>query len=95
MDIKDKYGRKMIMIIKDQEWKEVRSSVTPAFTTGRIKRVRDLNHWTLHYQNNDFNSTDVDIDQRMCWPIGFEIGRCGEEGRENRCEKVQDILPKQ
>lgn len=26
--------------MKDQEWKDVRSSVTPAFTTGKIKRVR-------------------------------------------------------
>lgn len=30
----------MITIMKDQEWKDVRSSVTPAFTTGKIKRVR-------------------------------------------------------
>ena len=30
----------MMTIIRDQEWKDVRSSVTPAFTTGKIKRVK-------------------------------------------------------
>lgn len=31
--------RKMIVLIQNQQWKDVRSSITPAFTTGNIKRV--------------------------------------------------------
>jgi cytochrome P450 family 3 subfamily A len=31
--------RKWMMLMKGQEWKDIRSSVTPAFTTGKIKRV--------------------------------------------------------
>ena len=34
-----KVTRKMVSLIQDQEWKDVRSSITPAFTTGKIKRV--------------------------------------------------------
>ena len=29
-------------IMRGQEWKDVRSSVTPAFTTGKIKRVMPI-----------------------------------------------------
>ena len=36
---KDKYSRKFVSIIRNQEWKDVRSAVTPAFTTGKIKSV--------------------------------------------------------
>lgn len=28
--------------MKGQEWKDIRSSVTPAFTTGKIKRVSTI-----------------------------------------------------
>ena len=31
--------RKFLTLIRDQEWKDVRSSITPAFTTGKIKKV--------------------------------------------------------
>ena len=31
--------RKMIFFLGDQEWKSVRSAFTPAFTTGKIKKV--------------------------------------------------------
>lgn len=31
--------RKMISIMENQEWKDVRSSITPTFTTGKIKKV--------------------------------------------------------
>ena len=31
--------RKMVSLIQNQEWKDVRSSITPAFTTGKIKMV--------------------------------------------------------
>ena len=41
-EAKGKYVRKMVSLIKDQEWKDVRSSVTPAFTTGKIKRMSSL-----------------------------------------------------
>jgi cytochrome P450 family 3 subfamily A len=31
--------RKWLSLMRGQEWKDIRSSVTPAFTTGKIKRV--------------------------------------------------------
>lgn len=34
-----KVVRKMVSILENQEWKDVRSSITPAFTTKKIKRV--------------------------------------------------------
>ena len=37
--LKDKYSRKFVSLIRNQEWKDVRSAVTPAFTTGKIKTV--------------------------------------------------------
>ena len=40
--ITQKVIRKMISLIQDQEWKDVRTSITPAFTTGKIKRVRTV-----------------------------------------------------
>ncbi|XP_046449634.1 cytochrome P450 3A14-like [Daphnia pulex] len=41
-DIKSKVMRKWLVLLKGQEWKDVRSSVTPAFTTGKIKRMSVL-----------------------------------------------------
>ena len=38
--VTQKVIRKMVSLIRNQEWKDVRSSITPAFTTGKIKRVR-------------------------------------------------------
>jgi len=38
-EIKTKVMRKWLIMMKGQEWKDVRSSVTPAFTSGKIKRV--------------------------------------------------------
>ena len=40
LDLKSKVIRKMLTMMRGQEWKDVRSSITPAFTTGKIKRVR-------------------------------------------------------
>ncbi|XP_057380168.1 cytochrome P450 3A41-like [Daphnia carinata] len=37
--IKRKIFRKMLSIIQNKEWKDVRSSVTPIFTTGKIKQM--------------------------------------------------------
>jgi hypothetical protein len=37
--VKTKVIRKWLSMMKGQEWKDIRSSVTPAFTTGKIKRV--------------------------------------------------------
>ncbi|XP_032791001.2 cytochrome P450 3A14 [Daphnia magna] len=42
MEIKLKVMRKWMTLMKGQEWKDVRSSVTPAFTTGKIKRMSSL-----------------------------------------------------
>jgi cytochrome P450 family 3 subfamily A len=39
MEMKTKIIRKWLSLMKGQEWKDIRSSVTPAFTTGKIKRV--------------------------------------------------------
>nr|QST15043.1 CYP360A3 protein [Diaphanosoma celebensis] len=41
-EVRSKYFRKMISLIRDDEWKEVRSSVSPTFTTGKIKRMSVL-----------------------------------------------------
>ena len=34
-----KYFRKMLTVTQNQEWKDIRSAVTPTFTSGKIKRV--------------------------------------------------------
>nr|QST15042.1 CYP360A2 protein [Diaphanosoma celebensis] len=41
-EVSSKYFRKLITVIRDDEWKEVRSSATLAFTTGKIKRMSAL-----------------------------------------------------
>ncbi|XP_046636806.1 cytochrome P450 3A2-like [Daphnia pulicaria] len=40
--IKTKVMRKWLIMMKGQEWKDVRSSITPAFTSGKIKRMSSL-----------------------------------------------------
>nr|CAH0110992.1 unnamed protein product [Daphnia galeata] len=40
--VKRKVFRKMMSIIQNQEWKNVRSSVTPVFTTGKIKLMSKM-----------------------------------------------------
>ncbi|XP_046646974.1 cytochrome P450 3A24-like [Daphnia pulicaria] len=40
--VKRKVFRKMLTIIQDKEWKDVRSSVTPVFTTGKIKLMSKM-----------------------------------------------------
>jgi hypothetical protein len=39
--MKKKYVRKMLDVLNDQQWKEVRAAVSPAFTTGKIKKVNE------------------------------------------------------
>ncbi|XP_057367188.1 cytochrome P450 3A14-like [Daphnia carinata] len=41
-ELKTKVMRKWLSLMKGQEWKDIRSSVTPAFTTGKIKRMSGL-----------------------------------------------------
>ncbi|XP_046636783.1 cytochrome P450 3A14-like isoform X1 [Daphnia pulicaria] len=41
-EIKTKVMRKWLSLMRGQEWKDIRSSVTPAFTTGKIKRMSVL-----------------------------------------------------
>ncbi|XP_057367195.1 cytochrome P450 3A2-like isoform X1 [Daphnia carinata] len=41
-EIQTKIVRKWVAMMKGQEWKDVRSSVTPAFTSGKIKRMSGL-----------------------------------------------------
>ncbi|XP_046449638.1 cytochrome P450 3A14-like [Daphnia pulex] len=40
--MRTKIIRKWLSVMKGQEWKDIRSSVTPAFTTGKIKRMSTL-----------------------------------------------------
>lgn len=42
VDFKNKVIRKWLTLLNGQEWKDVRSSVSPAFTTGKIKRMSTL-----------------------------------------------------
>nr|CAH0100172.1 unnamed protein product [Daphnia galeata] len=42
MEMKTKIIRKWLSLMKGQEWKDIRLSVTPAFTTGKIKRMSVL-----------------------------------------------------
>jgi len=37
-----KYFRKMLTVTQNQEWKDIRSAVTPTFTSGKIKRMSSL-----------------------------------------------------
>lgn len=51
MVVKQKFFRKMVGFVTNQEWKDVRSSITPAFTTGKIKQVLsqiNLNYFQLN-----------------------------------------------
>nr|CAH0108323.1 unnamed protein product [Daphnia galeata] len=41
-EMKSKVMRKWLSLMKGQEWKDIRSSVTPAFTSGKIKRMSGL-----------------------------------------------------
>lgn len=38
-ELKTKVMRKWLALLNGQEWKDIRSSVTPAFTSGKINRV--------------------------------------------------------
>nr|CAH0107693.1 unnamed protein product [Daphnia galeata] len=40
--LRSKVVRKFLTLMRDQDWKDVRSSITPAFTTGKIKRMSVL-----------------------------------------------------
>jgi len=42
MTITAKYARKMVNIMQDQDWKDVRNCLTPTFTTGKIKKMAPL-----------------------------------------------------
>nr|QST15047.1 CYP360A7 protein [Diaphanosoma celebensis] len=41
-EFKTKYFRKIVSLIRDEEWKEVRSAISPTFTTGKIKKMSIL-----------------------------------------------------
>ena len=47
INVKSKFFSKMLTVMRGQEWKDVRSSVTPTFTTGKIKRV--LSHGQIFF----------------------------------------------
>ena len=49
-------------MVRDQTWKDIRSSVTPAFTTGKIKRVIKKAHFPITVNNCFVNKTDVGFD---------------------------------
>ena len=48
-EIKRKVCRKMMTVLQNKEWKDVRSSVTPVFTSGKIKLVCILKLCYLDY----------------------------------------------
>lgn len=86
--VKRKIFRKMLSIIQNKEWKDVRSSVTPVFTTGKIKQVRlrliRFARWLIIPKTISF-LTDVGLDNRMCQSTGSQISKGGRKRREIRC----------
>nr|QST15045.1 CYP360A5 protein [Diaphanosoma celebensis] len=40
--LRAQYLRKMVTVVRDQEWKDIRSAVTPTFTIGKIKKMSVL-----------------------------------------------------
>jgi hypothetical protein len=80
--VKRKVFRKMLTIIQDKEWKDVRSSVTPVFTTGKIKLVLFLN---VYFSLNGsilpsfVFILDVEDDNRVWQPAGNQISKDSRE----------------
>jgi hypothetical protein len=60
----------MVSSARGQEWKDIRSSITPAFTTGKIKRVSPFESQTFSrifvYYHGFLNIIDVRLDKKLC-----------------------------
>nr|CAH0100563.1 unnamed protein product [Daphnia galeata] len=56
INFKTKVVRKWLTVMRGQEWKDIRSSVTPAFTTGKIKRMSLLIKDCVDKLNNTINA---------------------------------------
>lgn len=42
----------MMSLVRGQPWKDIRSAVSPAFTTGKIKRVHNNNQIITQFMNH-------------------------------------------
>lgn len=74
LPLNTKFVRKFMTIMRGKEWKDVRSSVTPVFTTGNIKRVIYIFFNLIERQDQTVISlTDVKAHQRMRRSSGDQI----------------------
>ncbi|CAG0924688.1 unnamed protein product, partial [Notodromas monacha] len=60
-----KYIRKFLFVISGQDWKDVRSSVTPAFSSGKIKKVLEC-------------LKRVDLEMKCSDLVGLQLGFFGK-----------------
>lgn len=76
--------RKFLTLIRDQDWKDIRSSITPAFTTGKIKRViySKVVYFFIHSNIIIRISVDVTHDQSLCWSTCNQIWKHRQNGRK-------------
>ena len=72
-----KVFRKMISLIQNQEWKDVRTSITPAFTTGKIKRVCSFKVSVAKIFKKLITREFADVlnDKRVCRSSGCKISK--------------------
>jgi hypothetical protein len=72
-----KVVRRMVSSARGQEWKDIRSSITPAFTTGKIKRVSPFESQTFSrifvYYHGFLNIIDVRLDKKLCRSNGHQV----------------------
>ena len=57
--MREKINRMMLTALRGQQWKDVRSVVSPAFTTGKIKRVSCFQVTLLTISINQEPNLDV------------------------------------
>ena len=73
--VKAKFVRKMMILIQNQEWRDVRSSIAPAFSAEKVQKV------CIKITGITINSImliiaiDFGFDERMCRPTGGQTSK--------------------